>query len=252
MTTEFYKEFTPFAHLVYKDWEASMNWQGDMLSEIIHSQWGSSAKLILDVSCGVGTQSLALAARGFDLTASDLSAEAVARAQVEAQKRDLEIAFSVCDMRFAHAHHGGGFDVVISAGNALPHLLSDAEILVALESLRLCLKPGGGCIVTMRQYDREERGTGLFKPFGVRQENGRRYMIFQVWDFAGEIYDFSMYFIEEELKSGKVETHVMRSKYYAISPDKVLALMRQSGFERLQRLDNGVDHPAILVGTRPN
>lgn len=246
----FYKQLAPLYHLIYEDWDAAIQAQGELLGEIIRQEWGSSAQRLLDVSCGIGTQSLALAARGFAVTASDLSPDAVKRARREAQTRHLEIQFSVCDMRDANTHHGNGFDVVFSAGNSLPHLLNDAEILKALQAMYACSRPGGGCLITMRPYDREERGTGLLKPFGVREEQGRRYIIFQVWDFKGERYDFSMYFIEEDKETGAVKTHAMRSTYYAISPAKVLELMRQAGFTRLRRLDDRADHPAILVGTR--
>lgn len=248
--SSFYKQLTPFFHLVYQDWHASIEAQGQMLSGIIDSQWGDSKQRVLDVSCGIGTQSLALASRGFQVTASDLSPDVVARARREAKARDLEIKFSVCDMREAHLKHGGGFEVVLCAGNSLPHLLSDDEILIALESMYACLDPGGGCIITMRQYDREERGTGIFKPFGVREEGDRRFIVFQVWDFIGERYKFAMYFLEEQKKTGEISTHVMHSEYYAVSPKKVLDLMQQAGLERVQRLDDGVEHPAILVGTR--
>ncbi len=155
-------------------------------------------------------------------------------------------------MRQLECNHGRDFDVVISAGNSITHLLSDDEIVVALKEMYACLRAGGGCILTIRQYDQEARGTGIFHPFGVRQEEGRRFMIFQVWDFEGEQYDFSMYFVEENQQTGTVETHVMRSRYYAISPNHLLDLMRHAGFKDVKRLDDGVSHPAILVGTRPN
>lgn len=67
-----------------------------------------------------------------------------------------------------------------------PHLLSDSEILLALKEMYACLRAGGGCILTTRQYDQEARGKGIFKPFGIREEGHRRYIIFQVWDFEGE------------------------------------------------------------------
>jgi hypothetical protein len=43
------------------------------------------------------------------------------RAQVEARRRDVEIDFSVRDMRAAHDHHGREFLVVIARDNAIPH-----------------------------------------------------------------------------------------------------------------------------------
>src|SRR4051794_40302039 len=110
---DFYDLTAPFHHLVFQDWEASIERQADQLTGIIRRRWGG-AKSILDVSCGIGTQALGLALRGFVVTASDLSAGAVQRARAEAQSRFLDIDFSVCDMRSASAHHGRNFDVVVS------------------------------------------------------------------------------------------------------------------------------------------
>lgn len=245
----FYDQLSPFYHLIYPDWEAGIAWQAECLKDIIQSQWGSEAKSILDVSCGIGTQSLGLAALGFDVKASDLSPEAVARAKEEANARGLEIHFSVCDMREADRHHGGGFDVVLSADNSVPHLLSDEEILIALRAMYTCLRPGGGCIISLRAYDKEERGRGLVKPYGVREVEGKRYLIWQVWDFEEEQYALSMYFIEDDQKSGAAKTHVMRSRYYAITPDHLLGLMEEAGFEDAAQLDEVFFQP-VLVGTK--
>ena len=127
---ELYDQLSPFYHLIYKDWEAAIAQQAKALSEIIYGQWGRNAKSVLDVSCGIGTQSIGLAALGFRVTGSDMSPEAVERAKREAASRSLNISFSVCDMRQISAHHGAGFDVVLSGDNSLPHLLCDEEILL--------------------------------------------------------------------------------------------------------------------------
>ena len=154
-------------------------------------------------------------------------------------------------MRNCYEHHGGGYDVVISAGNAIPHLLDDDAILEALQQMRACLRPGGGCLLTIRQYDQEPRGRNLFKPFGVREEGDRRFHIFQVWDFDGPLYDFAMLFVEENRRTGDVHTHVARSRYYAISPDHLASLVSRAGFADVQRLDDTESHPAIVVGAAP-
>lgn len=250
MVGQFYDQLTPFYHLVHEDWEASIESQAELYTRIIRTEWGDSVTRILDASCGIGTQTIGLAARGFQVTASDLSPEAVERARKEAAARDLAISFSVCDMCRLSSCHGGGFDVVLSAGNSLPHLLSDEEILLALREMHACLRPGGGCLVTTRRYDLEPRGRGILKPFGVRERDDKRYIIFQVWDFAGQLYDFAMYFLEEDKSTGLIETHVMRSRYYAIHPDHLMDLMQQAGFDRVRRVDDAASHPAILVGTK--
>lgn len=246
--TTFYDQLTPFFHLLYQDWNASVRRQGEQLAAVIEAEWPSSRK-ILDVSCGIGTQAIGLALHGYSVSASDLSEKAIERARQEARNRNAEVSFSVCDMRNAHAHHGPDFDVVVSCDNSVPHLLTDEEILVALTQMTTCLAAGGGCLITVRDYEREERGKNLVKPYGVRVENGHRYLLFQVWDFEGERYDLTFFFVEENLATGEVKTHAMRSKYYAISTQRLCELMQRAGLENVRRLD-GVFFQPVLVGTR--
>jgi 2-polyprenyl-3-methyl-5-hydroxy-6-metoxy-1,4-benzoquinol methylase len=247
--TDFYNQLAPFYHLMYEDWNASLVRQGETFCALIESQWPGRRKL-LDVTCGIGTQAIALALRGFDVTASDLSAREIERAALACLLRGVEIALSVCDVREAHAHHGSGFDVVLSCDNSLPHLLTDLDLLAALRQMLACVAPGGGCIVTVRDYAREERGRNLVKPYGVRIVDGKRYLPFQVWDFEGEHYELRLFIVEEDLSTHEVRTHAMRTRYYAISTERLCALMQQAGFQGVRRID-GVFYQPVLVGTRP-
>lgn len=244
----FYDSLTPLYHLIHQDWEASIRRQGEQLATLIDTHWNGSAQ-VLDVSCGIGTQALALALKGYEVVASDLSEQEIARAKEEAGKRGLDISFSVADMRRAHAHHGDGFDIVISADNSLPHLLTDDDILTALKQMHDCLKPGGGCVITVRDYDSEPRGKHIVKPYGTPLENGKRYVLFQVWDFEGSYCNIAFFFVEEDQATKAVNTHVMRSTYYAISTSTLMEIMRKAGFAHVARLDDVLYQP-VLIGTR--
>ena len=247
--SEFYDQLASLYHLIFQNWDESIERQAGQLTGVIHERWGAGPKTLLDVSCGIGTQALGLAMRGFVVTASDLSSGAISRARTEAQRRALQIDFSVCDMRAVHDHHRRVFDVVISGDNSITHLLSDDDLLRALRQMYACTRPGGGCLLTVRDYDREDRGSGLVKPYGVREEGGKRYLIFQVWDFVSDVYDLSMYFVVDDRASGELVTHVMRTKYNAVGTGHLLALMRRAGFTQAERLDGRFYQP-VLVGNR--
>jgi SAM-dependent methyltransferase len=245
---DFYDQLAPFYHLIYPDWDAGIGRQGEQLSRIIQAEWPGSVR-VLDVSCGIGTQAIGLALKGYSVTGSDLSAGAIERAQREASSRGVEISFSVSDMREAFDHHGSGFDVVVSADNSVPHLLSDDEILLAFEQMHACLRPGGGCLITVRDYDVEERGRNIVKPHGVRLEDKKRYMLFQVWDFEADRYDLTIFIVEEDLQTRHVQTHALRSRYYAISTGKLRELLCEAGFTHVRRLDGAVFR-TVLIGTK--
>jgi SAM-dependent methyltransferase len=248
MTKDFYDNLTPFYHLLYPDWERAMERQAALLDRLIRENWGNHVQTILDVSCGIGTQTLGLARLNYHLTASDLSEAAVERARQEAQKRGLTISFSVADMRQAYSHHRQQFEIVISCDNAVPHLLTDADLLQAFQQFYECLRPGGGVLLTVRDYEKEERQGTRLKPEGVRVQDGTRYILLQVWEFEGEIYEMSMYVIEDD-GSGDCKTQVMRAKYYAVGTTRLLALLAAAGFEDVKRVD-GVHTQPVLLGTR--
>jgi SAM-dependent methyltransferase len=246
---DFYDELTPLYHLIHQDWDASVRRQADQLASIIENEWPKRRR-ILDVTCGIGTQAIGLAGLGFAITASDLSEKEIERARQEAQRHDIAINFSTCDVRTAHTHHGTGFDIVISVDNSLPHLLTDEDLSIALREMSACLAPGGGILITMRDYETEPRGKNIVKPYGTRIEDGKRHHLFQIWDFEGDHYDLAFFFVEEDLGSGEVAARVMRSKYYAISTGKMCELMRAAGFQNVRRIDNAFYQP-VLIGTKP-
>ena len=127
----------------------------------------------------------------------------------------MAIRFSVADMRQAAAHHREHFDLVIACDNAVPHLLTDEELLPTFEQLLACTRPGGGSLITVRDYDREDRAGIQVKPYGVRDEDGVRHFLCQVWEFRG---------------GPDCTTRVMRSRYYAVGTDRLMELMRKAGF----------------------
>lgn len=245
----FYDDLAPLYHLIYPNWSESIQRQGEQLDAIIQAEW-PGRRTMLDVSCGIGTQVFALANHGYTVAGSDLSVREIERARREAQLRKVNIEFTVADMREARAVHGTGHDLVISCDNSVPHLLSDDDLLLAFQQFVSCLHPGGGCVISVRDYDQEARGTNLVKHYGARVEDGKRYVLFQVWDFDGDHYDLSFFVVEDELSTGQVKTHKMRSRYYAVSTARLCELMREAGFQNVKRLD-GVFYQPVLVGTKP-
>jgi 2-polyprenyl-3-methyl-5-hydroxy-6-metoxy-1,4-benzoquinol methylase len=108
--------------------------QGKILNDFILSKFEvKSPKPIslLDCSCGIGTQAIVLAKQGFKVTATDLSSKSVLRAKKEASTFQVEINFGISDMRSLAQNVSGNFDVVLSADNAIPHLLTDEDLLTA-------------------------------------------------------------------------------------------------------------------------
>jgi SAM-dependent methyltransferase len=147
----FYDGLAPLYHLVYEDWEATVARQGKALAALIAEHWGPDVRDVLDAALGIGTQALGLLANGFRVTGSDISVGAVTRARREAAMRRLPLVTLVADFR-ALAVRSSTFDVVLACDNALPHLDTAADIQTALAECFRSVRPGGGCLVSMRDY----------------------------------------------------------------------------------------------------
>jgi SAM-dependent methyltransferase len=245
----FYDDLAELYHLIYADWELSIHRQGEVLNELIVEALGEGSWSVLDVSCGIGTQALGLAARGHAVTASDLAPGAVARACREAETRGLAVSFSVADMRACDRQHPGRtFDVVLSADNSVPHLLTERDIEDAFSAFHRCARPGGLVIVSVRDYEREDRSSPRVVPYGLRAIEGGRCLIWQVWDWHGAHYDLAMYFVLDQGTAG-CRTVVTRSRYHAVGLTRLAELLRQAGFVEVRRVDGRFFQP-VLIGRR--
>lgn len=247
-TRSFYEELSELYHLVYADWDASIAAQGKILSAIIRDRW-EPARRILDAACGIGTQALGLAALGFDVVGSDIAPAALARARREAEKRRLGISFVGADLRELASAHRPGFDVVLACDNAIPHLQTADEILGAFRQARLLLRPGGGLLLSVRDYEAIERSGTHMVPYGVRNLEGERLAIFQLWEFLDERhYVLSMFFIRHIDEEPEVQ--VFRCRYHAVLIGELEELLAESGFVDVERHQGGFFQP-VLVATNP-
>ncbi|MCW7541239.1 class I SAM-dependent methyltransferase [Aquabacterium sp. A7-Y] len=248
-TTTFYDDLAPFYHLLYADWKASVDAQGRALAELLQALEIPSGAVVLDAACGIGTQALGLLQQGYRMTASDLSPGAVERLGQEASRRGLRLEARVDDLRTLAGHAGPPLDAVIACDNSLPHLLSDAEILQALRSCHRCLRPGGVAVFSVRDYAVIERKSPDVRPYGLRREGASRFLAVQVWEWEGDQYEVRMY-LTSESGEGRCETRVLKSRYYAITVDRLADLMRTAGFVDVARRDDVLFQP-VLTGRRP-
>lgn len=246
-----YDEITDLYHLVYKDWETAIEQQAAALDCVFVDLIGPPPHSLLDVSCGIGTQALGLANLKYNVTGSDLSARAVARARSEASCRGLDIQFCVADMReYAHSQIGA-FDILLTADNSIPHLAGVPEVSRALRGFYERLRPGGVALVGIRDYEAEaDRTSPQVLPYGFREHNGHRYFVFQTRDWRDTSYQVGLYFVREAKGDQPAEVIAGVSQYFIIQVDKLLALFADAGFVSIRRLD-GVMHQPIVVGRRP-
>ena len=190
---EFYDGLADEYHFLFADWRQEVAKQGEALDAIIRREAASAASSVLDCACGIGTQAIGLALRGYRVHASDFSEAAVTRARREAASFGVDMSFGVADFRALGAAIAAKFDVVICCDNALSHCLDESDLPAAATQARARLNAGGLFVASIRDYDRlleqsgAERGSdpGLPGLQGQRPVHGPRGTMPQVFDDAG-------------------------------------------------------------------
>lgn len=243
MQMNLYETIAPYYHLIYPNWEQAIERHARILGAVIRSEFPRHDE-IHDVSCGIGTQILGLA-KTFTVSGSDLSAASIARAKTEAASRGLNIRLGQADMRDLRSTlPDQSVDIVLSADNSLPHLQNDEDILAALSEFHRVSRTGGGALITIRDYETEDFAN-TFRPYGKRVGGGKNYYLFQSWEVAATHYDVSLYVVEDDGTSCR--TIVGRDRYYPITTDKLVTLLKRAGFSEARRIDGEFYQPVIVA-----
>lgn len=249
VTTDYYNGLAPFYKLIYPDWEKSVQRQADMLDSIFRDYAGRKVESVLDVSCGIGTQSIGLAKLGYKITASDLSPAEIELARQEALDHGVEIEFSVGDMRDAWTIFQRQFDVVIACDNSIPHLLSNEAILYAFRQFFQCVKSGGSCLISLRDYAKFEKDLPQteLNPRLVHHLGDEKVILFDLWQFDGDFYEISTYIVRDR-GDADIRTQVVHGgKYYCVKIDTLCELFDQAGFSDVKVLNDRFFQPVIIA-----
>lgn len=172
----FYEEISRVYERIFPAGETQVRFLLDALGE-------SPSKRLLDVACGTGAYSRALARKGYTVTGIDLDPAMIDKARVKAREEGIPVAFETGDMRNLGAFRDCGS--IICLGNSLPHLLTPHEIQGTLGEMYKALAIGGVVVLQVVNYNRmlskrlpslpeirDSEGSLVFKRFYDYRDDG--------------------------------------------------------------------------------
>ncbi len=216
---------------------------------MIREFFGTQAYSVLDAACGIGTQSIGLAKLGYKVTGSDISPGAIQIANQEALSRNLKIDYSVGDLRQVGQVHQRQFDLILACDNAIPHLLSESEILEVFKGFYQAAAEGGGCLISVRDYELiewEDKEIRLV-PRRVHPTSKGQIILFDTWDVEGDYYEITTYIIEELGENDLQTTAVRGGKYFRVTIPVLEHLFIQAGFQKVTTLRERFFQPLIVA-----
>ncbi|HEX2272751.1 MAG TPA: class I SAM-dependent methyltransferase [Acidimicrobiales bacterium] len=157
--------------------EAVLDRQGHRLAAV-------AAPKVLDCSCGVGADAVALARRGYRVWGSDGSDAMVAEARKRCAEAGVDVPLRVCRWQDLPGCHDERFDLVLCLGNSVSHLPGDAMV-EAFRGMAGVLGPGGVVVVNARNWEKLRRQQPrLTFPERVLERDGRRCVPLYLWSYA--------------------------------------------------------------------
>lgn len=125
----------------------------------------------LDLGCGSGIQSLALARRGLKVTAVDVSPTLLKELQDRAGEESIDIVEADMIHYASQVDAPERFDVIVCMGDTLTHLQSTARVFTLIEHLRdYRLNENGRLIFTFRDLMEDRTGTDRILPVRLEDE----------------------------------------------------------------------------------
>lgn len=249
-TNEFYDAIAEYYTLFNNDWEVRLEREGLGLRSFFR---GQGVERVLDAACGAGAQAIPLAQLGFDVVAADPSPGMLRKARELSAQYGVgdKIEFVQTDFLHLTDFVTGPFDAVVCKGNALPHLLLDAEIETTLRTFYDLLRPGGLLVIGMRDFGLLVEGRPRFLPgFAHTFEDGSEFITFDLWEWEDGppiIATQNLYIVHG--KDDDYRTMKRQVIFRPLSTDEVKVVLLELGFQKVANQPDRSEQ--VLVARKP-
>lgn len=233
ITQTFYDSLAPQYDKLFLDWSATTHEQAVILNRIFRDNGFDSSASVLDCACGIGTQSIGLAALGYRVTASDISDAELAEAAKRAAENKVSVRFEHADFCTLSDTFSETFDIIICMDNALPHMLSHDALASAIASITDRMKKDGIFVASIRDYDALLCSMPPYSPPYIHKTDDGQRVSFQTWTWEDDRYKLIQYIIDDEKT---LEISKFECEYRATPRAELTDLLLASGCSEVKWL----------------
>ena len=226
ITQTFYNNLASQYDKLFLDWQATTQEQAHILDRIFTANGFDKNANILDCACGIGTQSIGLAAIGYNVTGSDISDGEIVEAKERAKKNNVSVHFERANFCALSDTFSERFDIVIAMDNALPHMLTSDDLASAIKSIVNQIKDGGMFVASIRDYDALLMDKPPYSPPYIHKTAKGQRVSFQTWTWEGDNYRLIQYIVDDE---DTLQVNKFECEYRATRRQEMTDLLMKNG-----------------------
>lgn len=222
----FQKGWYPLSNLS-NEWKDRTVAEVKDVAKILRLPKGSA---ILDVGCGVGRHSIALAKLGYEVTGIDISPAYLKEAKVNAKRAQVDIRFLKRDMR--HLDFKAEFDGAVNLFSSFGYFKKASDDAKVLRGICRALKPRGKFLIDNMSWD-FIKADG-FQPQSWFQLSDGTLILEHRKPPTDRVMESHWLFVSPKGRRTRMESAIR-----AYGEKEMRALMKNAGFLRFTR------HPAL-------
>ena len=220
-------------------------------AQFVHAclrQYGSGAsRRLLEVACGTGNHAFEMEKLGYQIVATDYSADMLAQAQRKARENGSQIDFRLQDMRSLDLAERP-FDVVMCLFDSLGYVATNENLLKVLEGVHSHLKPQG---LFVFEFWHAPAMLKNYEPLRLKRWHQSDRDVLSIseteLDYAYQLAHVS-YTVYELFANGRYSTFTEKQTNRYFSLQEMNALLTISGFEPFKAF-SGFDEDERITDT---
>ncbi len=166
------------------DWDARLKRE---LPLLLQSLPEGSNKRVLDIACGSGRHSVAIALEGAEITGVDVSTEMISAAKKHATEKSVNAFFKVLDMQEIEVAVQNEFGLIICLGNSLALSPSIGSLDQLIKTIHNKLVENGNFLFQILNFEAVRNSQSRFFPSkGGRLSSGEEIVFSRFFDNLDE------------------------------------------------------------------
>ncbi|MHA2020938.1 MAG: class I SAM-dependent methyltransferase [Candidatus Thorarchaeota archaeon] len=213
------------------DWESRLDRELPFLQSFMNK---SKANRVLDMACGSGRHSVALASLGCHVVGFDTSNGMISAARSHAEKAGVSVEFLIADMQSFSSKVDAPFDVVLCLGNSLALLPSLRVLQRVIEAVHDVLAPSGSFIFQVLNFEEIlSSGFRFFPIKGGDTSDGKEVVFSRFYEHGDE--SWSTLVATSFVKKGRDwETAISTQRVLHTNLDVLKNAFTKTGFELVE------------------